>query len=73
MAQSFELLALWVLVDGTAFGRGNLPHLGLAHQHLNHDRFRSDAEDLLSRTALPVGVSTGPNCSTTTACKCSTA
>jgi hypothetical protein len=30
MAQRFDLLALWVLVDGTASGRGNLPYLGLS-------------------------------------------
>jgi hypothetical protein len=46
-------------VDGSAFGEGDLPHLGLAHQYLNHYRCRSDYEDLLSRTALPVGVRTG--------------
>ncbi len=48
-----------VTEDGTAFGEGDLPHLGLAHQYLNHYRCRSDYEDLLSRTALPVGVRTG--------------
>jgi hypothetical protein len=59
MAQRHDLPALWYSVDGTAFGEGDLPHLGLAHQYLNHYRCRSDYEDLLSRTALPVGVRTG--------------
>jgi hypothetical protein len=59
MPQRFDLPALWYSVDGTAFGEGDLPHLGLAHQYLNHYRCRSDYEDLLSRTALPVGVRTG--------------
>ena len=36
-------------MDGTAFGEGDLPHLGLAHQYLNHYRCRSEQEDLLSR------------------------
>jgi hypothetical protein len=59
MPQRFDLPALWYSVDGTAFGEGDLPHLGLAHQYLNHYRCRSEYEDLLSRTALPVGVRTG--------------
>jgi len=59
MPQRFDLPARWYSVDGTAFGEGDLPHLGLAHQYLNHYRCRSDYEDLLSRTALPVGVRTG--------------
>lgn len=59
LPQRFDLPALWYSVDGTAFGEGDLPHLGLAHQYLNHYRCRSDYEDLLSRTALPVGVRTG--------------
>ena len=59
MPLRFDLPALWYSVDGTAFGEGDLPHLGLAHQYLNHYRCRSDYEDLLSRTALPVGVRTG--------------
>lgn len=57
--QRFDLPALWYSADGAAFGEGDLPHLGLAHQYLNHYRCRSDYEDLLSRTALPVGVRTG--------------
>jgi len=57
--QRFELPALWYSADGAAFGEGDLPHLGLAHQYLNHYRCRSEYEDLLSRTALPVGVRTG--------------
>jgi hypothetical protein len=59
LPQRFDLPALWYSVDGSAFGEGDLPHLGLAHQYLNHYRCRSDYEDLLSRTALPVGVRTG--------------
>ncbi len=55
----YDLPALWYSVDGAAFGEGELPHLGLAHQYLNHYCCRSDYEDLLSRTALPVGVRTG--------------
>jgi hypothetical protein len=39
--------------------RGDLPHLGLAHQYLNHFRCKSEYEELLSRTALPVGVRKG--------------
>ena len=54
-----ELPAIWYSVDGSGFGEGELPYLGLAHQYLNHYRCRSDYEDLLSRTALPVGVRTG--------------
>jgi len=50
LPQRFDLPALWYSVDGTAFGEGDLPHLY---------RCRSDYEDLLSRTALPVGVRTG--------------
>jgi hypothetical protein len=59
LPQRFDLPALWYSVDGSAFGEGDLPHLGLAHQYLNHYRCRSDYEDLLLRTALPVGVRTG--------------
>lgn len=55
----YDLPALWYSVDGAAFGEGELPHLGLAHQYLNHYCCRSDYEDLLARTALPVGVRTG--------------
>jgi hypothetical protein len=43
----------------SAFGDGELPHLGLAHQYLNHFRCKSEYEELLSRTALPVGVRKG--------------
>ena len=61
MAQRFDLLALWVLVDGTAFGRGNLRHLGLAHQYLSWAGIapctRAPARRVLH------------TCSTTTACK----
>jgi hypothetical protein len=57
--QRFDLPALWYSADGAAFGEGDLSHLGLAHQYLNHYRCRSEYEDLLSRTALPVGVRTG--------------
>jgi hypothetical protein len=53
------LPCVWYAADGAAFGEGDLPHLGLAHQYLNHYRCRSEYEDLLSRTALPVGVRTG--------------
>jgi hypothetical protein len=60
---SFEgisrLPACWYSSDGSAFGDGELPHLGLAHQYLNHFRCKSDYEELLSRTALPVGVRKG--------------
>ena len=38
------------------YGDGDLPHLGLAYQYLNHFRCKSEYEELLSRTALPVGV-----------------
>ncbi len=58
--QRFDLPALWYSVDGTAFGEGDLPHLGLAHQYLNHYRCRSDYEDLLSRTACQATSKTGP-------------
>ena len=51
--------ALWYAPDGAAFGEGDLPHLGLAHQYLTHYRLKSEYEDLLSRCALPVGVRTG--------------
>ena len=53
------LPAVWYAADGAAFGEGDLPHLGLANQYLNHYRLKSDYEDLLSRCALPVGVRTG--------------
>jgi Domain of unknown function (DUF4055) len=60
---SFEgitrLPACWYTSDGSAFGDGDLPHLGLAHQYLNHFRCKSEYEELLSRTALPVGVRKG--------------
>ena len=60
---SFEgiqrLPACWYTADGSAFGEGDLPHLGLAHQYLNHFRCKSEYEELLSRTALPVGVRKG--------------
>ena len=46
MPQRFDLPVLWYSADGTAFGEGDLPHLGLAHQYLNHYRCRSDYEDL---------------------------
>ncbi|MCP9819849.1 DUF4055 domain-containing protein [Synechococcus sp. Cruz-9H2] len=55
----FVLPAFWYTADGAAFGEGDLPHLGLAYQYLNHYRCKSEYEDLLSRTALPVGVRTG--------------
>jgi hypothetical protein len=44
-----------------AFGYGeeDLPHLGLAHQYLNHFRCKSEHEELLIRTALPVGLLNG--------------
>lgn len=38
------------------YGEGELPHLGLAPQYLNHFRCQSDYQELLYRTALPVGV-----------------
>ena len=50
-----RLPACWYTSDGSAFGEGDLPHLGLAHQYLNHFRCKSEYEELLSRTALPVG------------------
>jgi hypothetical protein len=37
-------------MDDTAFGEGDLPHLGLAHHYLNRYRCCSDYVDLLSRT-----------------------
>ena len=37
------------------YGEGDLPHLDLAHLYLNHFRCKSEYEELLSRTALPVG------------------
>ena len=58
--QRFDLPALWYSVDGTAFGEGDLPHLGLAHLYLNHYRCRRDYDDLLSRTACQVTSKTGP-------------
>jgi hypothetical protein len=54
-----RLPACWYTSDGSAFGYGDLPHLGLAHQYLNHFRCKSEYEELLSRTALPVGVRKG--------------
>ena len=54
-----QLPSVWYAADGAAFGEGDLPHLGLANQYLNHYRLKSDYEDLLSRCALPVGVRTG--------------
>ena len=54
-----RLPACWYTADGSAFGDGDLPHLGLAHQYLNHFRCKSEYEELLSRTALPVGVRKG--------------
>ena len=54
-----RLTACWYTSDGSAFGEGDLPHLGLAHQYLNHFRCKSEYEELLSRTALPVGVRKG--------------
>ncbi|MFS6818207.1 DUF4055 domain-containing protein, partial [Synechococcus lacustris Tous-12m] len=54
-----QLPAIWYASDGSAFGEGELPHLGLAHQYLNHFRCQSDYQELLYRTALPVGVRTG--------------
>ena len=54
-----QLPALWYASHGAAFGEGELPHLGLAHQYLNHFRCQSDYQELLYRTALPVGVRTG--------------
>jgi len=63
VARTFEgiqrLPACWYTSDGSAFGDGELPHLGLAHQYLNHFRCKSEYEELLSRTALPVGVRKG--------------
>ena len=63
VASTFEgiqrLPACWYTADGSAFGDGDLPHLGLAHQYLNHFRCKSEYEELLSRTALPVGVRKG--------------
>ena len=63
MATTFEsisrLPACWYTSDGSAFGESDLPHLGLAHQYLNHFRCNSEYEELLSRTALPVGVRKG--------------
>jgi hypothetical protein len=63
VASTFEgihrLPACWYTSDGSAFGDGELPHLGLAHQYLNHFRCKSEYEELLSRTALPVGVRKG--------------
>ena len=63
VATTFEgihrLPACWYTSDGSAFGEGDLPHLGLAHQYLNHFRCKSEYEELLSRTALPVGVRKG--------------
>ncbi|EAQ74230.1 MULTISPECIES: DUF4055 domain-containing protein [unclassified Synechococcus] len=54
-----QLSAIWYASHGAAFGEGELPHLGLAHQYLNHFRRQSDYQELLHRTALPVGVRTG--------------
>ena len=54
-----QLPAIWYASDGAAFGEGDLPHLGLAHQYLTHFRCQSDYQELLYRTALPVGVRTG--------------
>ncbi len=54
-----RLPACWYTSDGSAFGEGVLPHLGLAHQYLNHFHCKSEYEELLSRTALPVGVRKG--------------
>jgi hypothetical protein len=54
-----QLPCVWYAADGAAFGEGDLPHLGLAHQYLTHYRLKSEYEDLLSRCALPVGVRTG--------------
>jgi len=54
-----QLPLIWYASDGAAFGEGDLPHLGLAHQYLNHFRCQSDYQELLQRTALPVGVRTG--------------
>ncbi len=54
-----RLPLIWYASDGAAFGEGDLPHLGLAHQYLNHFRCQSDYQELLYRTALPVGVRTG--------------
>ena len=54
-----QLPAIWYASHGAAFGQGELPHLGLAHQYLNHFRCQSDYQELLYRTALPVGVRTG--------------
>jgi hypothetical protein len=54
-----RLPACWYTSDGSGFGEGDIPHLGLAHQYLNHFRCKSEYEELLSRTALPVGVRKG--------------
>ena len=54
-----QLPAIWYASHGAAFGEGELPHQGLAHQYLNHFRCQSDYQELLYRTALPVGVRTG--------------
>jgi hypothetical protein len=56
---SHELPVVWYAADGAAFGEGDLPHLGLANQYLTHYRLKSEYEDLLSRTSLPVGVRSG--------------
>jgi len=54
-----QLPLIWYASDGSAFGEGDLPYLGLAHQYLNHFRCQSDYQELLYRTTLPVGVRTG--------------
>lgn len=54
-----RLPACWYTSDGSAFGEGDLPHLGLAHQYLNHFRCKSEYEELLSPTGWAVRVRTG--------------
>jgi hypothetical protein len=54
-----QMPLIWYASDGAAFGEGDLSHLGLAHQYLTQFRCQSDYQELLYRTALPVGVRTG--------------
>ncbi len=54
-----RLPACWYISNGSAFGNGDLPHLGLAYQCLNHCRCKNEYEELLSPIALPVGVRKG--------------
>ena len=43
-----QLPAIWYASHGASFGEGDLPHLGLAHQYLNHFRCQSDYQELLT-------------------------